>query len=105
MHRIIYEELCLGIITEGSRQAYRDVISRLVAAGAEGIILGCTEIELLIGSRRQSGTDLPNHPTPRRGGRRSLLESVSLAPATRRSIPSMTRAAGPAMIVGSASEL
>jgi aspartate racemase len=49
VHRIIYEELCLGVTTEVSRQAYRDVISRLVAAGAEGIILGCTEIELLIG--------------------------------------------------------
>ncbi len=48
VHRIIYDELCLGIVREESRQAYRGVIDRLVAAGAQGIILGCTEIELLV---------------------------------------------------------
>jgi aspartate racemase len=49
VHRVIYEELCLGTVREESRAAYIDVIGRLVASGAEGIILGCTEIELLIG--------------------------------------------------------
>jgi aspartate racemase len=49
VHRVIYEELCLGIVREESRQAYREVIDRLVGAGAEAVILGCTEIELLIG--------------------------------------------------------
>ena len=49
VHRIIYEELVAGQIHEASRAAYREVIARLVAAGAEGIILGCTEIMLLIG--------------------------------------------------------
>ncbi len=49
VHRIIYDELCLGIVREESRQAYRDVIARLVEAGAEGVVLGCTEIELLVG--------------------------------------------------------
>ncbi|MEZ0091859.1 aspartate/glutamate racemase family protein [Streptacidiphilus sp. EB129] len=48
VHRVIYEELCLGIVREESRSAYGEVISRLVASGAEGIVLGCTEIELLI---------------------------------------------------------
>lgn len=48
VHRIIYEELCLGIVTEESRGIYREVIGRLVGAGAEGVVLGCTEIELLI---------------------------------------------------------
>jgi len=48
VHRIIYEELCLGQIVPASRRAYQAVIGRLVAAGAEGIILGCTEIGLLI---------------------------------------------------------
>ena len=48
IHRIIYEELCLGLIKDESRVAYQDVIARLVDAGAGGIILGCTEIELLI---------------------------------------------------------
>jgi aspartate racemase len=48
VHRIIYEELCLGVVREESRQVYRDAIVRLVQAGAGGIVLGCTEIELLI---------------------------------------------------------
>lgn len=48
VHRVIYDELCLGRIEDPSRDAYKDVIARLVAAGAEGIILGCTEIGLLI---------------------------------------------------------
>jgi aspartate racemase len=48
VHRIIYDELCVGIIREQSRQAYREIIARLIAAGAEGIVLGCTEIELLV---------------------------------------------------------
>lgn len=48
VHRIIYEELCLGVLREESRQVYRDVITRLVDAGVEGVVLGCTEIELLI---------------------------------------------------------
>ena len=54
VHRIIYDELCLGVVREQSRQVYRDVIARLVQAGAQGVILGCTEIELLI-----SDTDSP----------------------------------------------
>lgn len=49
VHRIIYDELCLGRIEETSRQEYRRVIDKLVAAGAEGIIFGCTEIGLLAG--------------------------------------------------------
>jgi len=62
VHRIIYDELCLGVVREKSRQAYRDVIVRLVQAGAEGVVLGCTEIELLI-----SDTDspVPIFPTTR----------------------------------------
>src|SRR5689334_12638046 len=62
VHRVIYDELCLGVVTEESRQAYRAVIGRLVAAGAEGIILGCTEIELLID---QSDSSVPVFPTTR----------------------------------------
>jgi aspartate racemase len=50
VHRVIYEELVLGVVREESRQAYRSVIERLVARGAEGVILGCTEIELLVGA-------------------------------------------------------
>lgn len=50
VHRIIYEELVQGKVTETSREAYRGVIARLVARGAEAIILGCTEIMLLVGA-------------------------------------------------------
>lgn len=49
VHRIIYEELCLGKILPDSRTEYRRIMSGLVDRGAEGIILGCTEITLLVG--------------------------------------------------------
>jgi aspartate racemase len=62
VHRVIYEELCVGVVTEESRQAYREVIGRLVAAGAQGVILGCTEIELLV---NQSDSVVPVFPTTR----------------------------------------
>ena len=48
VHDIIYDELVRGIIDDGSRRAYGDVIDRLSDRGAEGVILGCTEIELLV---------------------------------------------------------
>lgn len=48
VHRIIYDELVQGRVEPASRVAYRDVIARLVDRGAEGIILGCTEIMLLV---------------------------------------------------------
>ncbi|HEY0300286.1 MAG TPA: aspartate/glutamate racemase family protein [Rhizomicrobium sp.] len=46
--RIIYEELVRGQFLEASRAAYRAIIARLVAAGAQGVILGCTELPLLV---------------------------------------------------------
>jgi aspartate racemase len=49
VHRIIYDELVHGIATDASRAEYRAVIDRLVAAGADSVILGCTEITLLVG--------------------------------------------------------
>ncbi|MBP8217376.1 MAG: aspartate/glutamate racemase family protein [Thauera sp.] len=54
VHRVIYEELCLGRIEEASRQAYRKVMRRLVERGVQGIILGCTEISLLVGAQDAS---------------------------------------------------
>jgi aspartate racemase len=50
VHRVIYDELCLGVVREESRAAYRDIMRELVARGAEAIILGCTEIALLVGA-------------------------------------------------------
>lgn len=46
---MIYDELCQGQVTAPSRDAYRAIIARLVARGAQAVILGCTEISLLIG--------------------------------------------------------
>lgn len=48
LHRIIYEELCVGIISAESRRVYQQVIASLMARGAQAVILGCTEIGLLI---------------------------------------------------------
>lgn len=48
INRIIYDELCLGIVSEKSKSIYQRIIEDLVEQGAEGIILGCTEIGLLI---------------------------------------------------------
>lgn len=50
VHRIIYEELCLGIVNDASREEYRQIIAKLELQGVEGIILGCTEITLLVGA-------------------------------------------------------
>ncbi|MFF8744191.1 aspartate/glutamate racemase family protein [Streptomyces californicus] len=62
VHEVIYGELCLGEVREESRSAYREIIRSLVADGAEGVILGCTEIELLIGAE---DSPVPVFPTAR----------------------------------------
>ncbi|MEU4998424.1 aspartate/glutamate racemase family protein [Streptomyces sp. NPDC021622] len=62
VHRVIYEELCVGVVRDESRAAYQGVIADLVRGGAEGVILGCTEIELLIG---QEHSEVPLFPTTR----------------------------------------
>ena len=54
--RIILDELVQGVVTDASRRAYREVIERGRAAGADGVILGCTEICMLIS---QDDVDLP----------------------------------------------
>ena len=60
IHDIIYNELCLGLIKDDSRQKYINIINKLCANGAEGIILGCTEIPLLI---KQSDVLIPVYDT------------------------------------------
>jgi len=49
VHRIIYDELCHGVVRDESRRAYQRVIEALAARGAQAVMLGCTEITLLIG--------------------------------------------------------
>ena len=57
VHNVIYHELCSGIINSDSKQKYADIITRLVAEeGAEGVILGCTEIGLLV---KQADSSVP----------------------------------------------
>ncbi len=62
VHRVIYEELCRGIISPESREHYRHIMAQLVRDGAEGIILGCTEIELLV---HEEDSPVPLFPTTR----------------------------------------
>jgi aspartate racemase len=49
VHDVIYGELCVGIVDDGSREQYRRIMADLAERGAEGILLGCTEIDLLVG--------------------------------------------------------
>lgn len=60
IHRVIYEELVLGKIVDASRREYQRIMNDLLAKGAEGIILGCTEIELLI---TEGNSSAPLFPT------------------------------------------
>jgi aspartate racemase len=62
VHRVIFDELCQGVVRDESREAYRRTIERLVAAGAQGVVLGCTEIELLVGPQDSA---VPVFPTTR----------------------------------------
>ncbi|MDM4768126.1 amino acid racemase [Pelomonas sp. SE-A7] len=54
VHRVIYEELCRGQVLERSRQFYRGAIAELAGAGAEAVILGCTELCLLLDVQRDA---------------------------------------------------
>ncbi|KAB0286843.1 aspartate/glutamate racemase family protein [Vibrio fortis] len=60
VHTIIYDELCKGVIKEGSKQQYLAIIDKLYAEGAQAVILGCTEIALLVSQR---DTQVPLYDT------------------------------------------
>ncbi len=62
VHRVIFDELCLGVIRDESRAALVDVIRQFAERGAQGVILGCTELELLLGP---DDADVPLFPTTR----------------------------------------
>ena len=78
VHRVIYDELCLGVVREESREVYRGVIRRLAGAGAEGIVLGCTEIELLVG---QADSPVPVFPTTRLHVEAAVTAALAAQPA------------------------
>ena len=73
VNRVIYDELCLGKIFEKSKAAYLDIIHKLARNGAQGIILGCTEIGLLI---QQSDTDIPLFDTTHIHAEQAALKSL-----------------------------
>lgn len=60
IHGILYNELCLGQINQASQEAFRRIIQKLTEKGAEGIILGCTEIPLIV---RQEDYQIPLYDT------------------------------------------
>ena len=62
VHDVIYDELVRGIVDDGSRESYLRIIDRLIERGAEGVIAGCTEIELLVEPHHVS---VPYFPTTR----------------------------------------
>ena len=71
---IIYKELCLGVISETSKKKYLEIIDRLESRGAQGIILGCTEIGLLV---QQKDTELPVFDTTHIHAMKAALFSIS----------------------------
>ncbi len=62
VNRVIFDELCMGIVSEASRKEYLRIMEGLAAKGAQGVVLGCTEIGMLI---RQEDTALPVFDTTR----------------------------------------
>lgn len=73
INTIIYDELCCGIITEESRRIYVDIIKKLSKDGAQGVILGCTEIGLLV---HQNDTTVPLFDTTFIHAKKAALYSI-----------------------------
>lgn len=75
INNVIYNELCLGIVSDRSKRDFMRIIDGLLKKGAEGVILGCTEIGLLVD---QSDMDAPLFDTTLIHGRRAALHAVGL---------------------------
>jgi len=69
VHEVIYRELCVGVVDPGSRDQYRRVMADLAGRGAECILLGCTEIDLLVGPQ---DAPVPVFDTTRLHARRAV---------------------------------
>jgi aspartate racemase len=69
VHDVIYEELCVGVVSSESREEYRRIMRELAGRGAEGILLGCTEIDLLVG---QDDSPVPVFDTTRLHAERAV---------------------------------
>ena len=75
VHDVIYEELCRGVIKDESREEYRRIIGTLVDRGAQAVLLGCTEIDLLISAE---DSPVPVYDTTRLHAERAV--TLALAP-------------------------
>ena len=73
VNSVIYNELCLGKIKDESREEYKRIIDKMAAEGAEGVILGCTEIGLLI---QQKDSNLPVFDTTLIHGEKAALFAI-----------------------------
>ena len=74
VHDVIYQELCVGIVADASREEYRRIMRALAADGAQGILLGCTEIDLLVGA---ADSPVPVFDTTRLHAERAVELSVA----------------------------
>jgi aspartate racemase len=74
VHRVIYDELCQGRVLQGSREQFRQIIQRLVDQGAQAMILGCTEISMLIGD---GDSPVPTFDTTRLHARKAAEWAVA----------------------------
>lgn len=75
VHRIIYDELSKGILNDASKQIYLQIIEKLIEDGAEGVILGCTEIPLLI---NQSDVSTPVFDTTTIHATKSFMDGLKI---------------------------
>lgn len=74
VNHVIYDELCLGVISQESKERYLQIIEQMKDKGAQGVILGCTEIGLLI---KQKDTKLPVFDTTQIHGRTAALNAIA----------------------------
>lgn len=75
VHKIIYDELCMGTIDEQSRQVFIDIINELHTQGAEAVILGCTEIALLV---QQQHSRVPLYDTAQIHAEAAVNEALDI---------------------------
>jgi aspartate racemase len=80
VHDVIYTELCVGIVADASREEYRRIMRSLAAQGVQGILLGCTEIDLLVGAE---DSPVPVFDTTRLHAKRAVELSVGSAASPR----------------------
>lgn len=76
---IIYQELCLGHIEQASKQEYIRIVDKLIEMGSEGVILGCTEIGMLIG---QNDTDTPLYDTTKIHAAKAVEKAIGISDAS-----------------------